>query len=201
MTQATNSPSRSDITQARLIEAAIDAFFEKGFHGTTTRDIAAGAGVSPAALYVHHRSKEELLYLITRTGHEKILRLIEDSIGSSDDPIEALRTLIHAFVVDHAQGHLGARVVNYELAALTPEHFAMIRKMRQQIEEAIRELVTRGVDDGVFDVPDPRITSVALISLGIDIARWYHEGGRWSPEYIGDRYAEMALRIVGARVG
>ena len=60
----------SESTRDRLLAAAIEAFAAKGLHGTTTRDIAAGAGMSPAALYVHHRSKEELLFLISRAGHE-----------------------------------------------------------------------------------------------------------------------------------
>lgn len=44
----------------RLLEAALSEFAEKRFHGTTTHAIAAMAGISPAGLYIHHRSKEEL---------------------------------------------------------------------------------------------------------------------------------------------
>jgi AcrR family transcriptional regulator len=195
----TSDLTRADATRARLLDAAIAAFAEKGFHGTTTRDVAAAAGMSPAALYVHHRSKEELLYLISRSGHEHTLEMVQDAIASSDDPATALRKVIHDFVVHHARDHTSARIVNYELAALTPEHFAEIRDLRRRIEGAIRELVERGVAAGVFDTPDPRMAGVALLSLGIDIARWYREEGRWSPEDIGDHYADMALRMVGAR--
>ena len=67
MTDTSDLP-RADATRARLLDAATAAFAEKGFHGTTTRDIATAAGMSSAALYVHHKSKEELLYLISRTG-------------------------------------------------------------------------------------------------------------------------------------
>lgn len=194
----TSDPSRADATRARLLEAATAAFAEKGFNGTTTRDIATAAKMSPAALYVHHKSKEELLYLISRSGHENTLRLVRAAIASSDEPAPALRKVIHDFAVHHAHGHTSARIVNYELAALTPEHFAEIRDLRRSIEQEIRELVTRGVEAGVFDTPDPRMASVALLSLGIDIARWYRDDSRWSPEDVATRYAEMALRIVGA---
>lgn len=197
MTDTSDLP-RADATRARLLEAAVAAFAEKGFHGTTTRDIAAAAGMSSAALYVHHKSKEELLYLISRSGHEATLRMIRKAIAASDDPVTALRTVVHDFAVDHARGHTTARIVNYELGGLTPGHFAEIREIRHTIEQEVRELVERGVTAGVFDTPDPRMTSAALLSLGIDIARWYRDGGRWSPEDIGDYYATMALRIVGA---
>ncbi|MEO3783616.1 TetR/AcrR family transcriptional regulator [Actinocorallia sp. B10E7] len=190
---------RADATRARLMEAAISAFAEKGFHGTTTRDIATAAGMSSAALYVHHKSKEELLYLISRTGHEKTLRMVREAIASADDPTGSLRRVIHDFAVHHARGHTGARIVNYELAALSPEHLTEIREIRHLISQEIRDLVDRGVAAGAFDAPDPRAAAVALLSLGIDIARWYSDDGDWSPEDVAERYVQIALRIVGAR--
>lgn len=191
--------SRADASRARLLEAAISAFAERGFHGTTTRDIATAAGLSPAALYVHHRSKEEILYLISRSGHDRVLRLVQEAIASSDDPVTALRQVVHDFVVFHARDHTSTRVVNYELAALSLEHLAEIRDIRHRIDQAIRQLVEAGVAAGVFHTPDPRMAGAALLSLGIDLGRWYRDDGNWSPEYIADQYAEMALGILGAR--
>lgn len=199
MTDQPDSP-RAAATRARLLEAAVTAFAEKGFHGTTTRDIAAAAGMSPAALYVHHKSKEELLHLIARQGHDDVLRLVREAIDSTDDPADALRRVIHDFAAHHARAHVNARVVNYELAALAPDHLNEIRGLRHEIESEIRRLVARGIDAGVFQAPDPRIAAAALLSLGIDLARWYRDGGRWTPEEIGEEYAAFALRIVAARV-
>lgn len=198
MTDVSGLP-RADATRARLFEAAARAFAEKGFHGTTTRDIATAAGMSPAALYVHHRSKEELLYLISRTGHEQTLELVREAVASSGDPAESLRRVIREFAVHHARGHVRARVVNYELSALSPEHLAEIREIRREVSAEIRGLVERGAASGAFDTPDPRAAATALLSLGVDIARWYSEDGDWSPEDVADRYVGIALRIVGAR--
>lgn len=194
----TSDLTRADATRARLLDAATAAFAEKGFHGTTTRDIATAAGMSSAALYVHHKSKEELLYLISKAGHENTLQLVQNALRSSDEPTAALRAVIHDFAVNHARGHTRARIVNYELGALSPEHYVEIRDIRHRIETELRELVELGVSAGVFRTPDPRMTAVALLSLGIDIARWYRDGGQWSPEDIADHYAGIALRIVGA---
>ena len=191
--------SRAEATRARLIVAAIAAFAEKGFHGTTTRDIAAAAGMSPAALYVHHRSKEELLYLISRAGHERTLTLVRNSIAVGGTPAEQLRRVVHDFAVHHAERHTESRIVNYELAALSPEHLVEIREIRRKIDAEVRDLVESGVASGDFETPHARVASVALLSLGIDLARWYREEGAWKPEDVADRYADMALRIVGAR--
>lgn len=184
--------------RSRLLAAAVESFAAKGFHGTTTRDIAAGAQMSPAALYVHHRSKEELLHQISRAGHEQTLALVQVAVASARAPRDQLLAVVRAFVVYHAEDHTGARVVNYELAALSPEHLEEIASIRRRIESEMRGVVERGVADGVFETAHPRMTALALLSLGIDVARWYRDEGEWSPEQIADHYCELALRVVGA---
>lgn len=184
--------------RTRLLEAAVEAFAAKGFHGTTTRDIAGAAGMSPAALYVHHRSKEELLYEISLAGHQRALALCEDAIAASSDPERQLVDLVRDFVRHHAVHHTIARIVNYELAALSAEHRAEIDALRHRMDALVRDLVHRGAASGRFTTPEPAMTGAALLSLGIDVARWYDEAGGWSPEAIAGHYAELALRMVGS---
>ncbi len=185
-------------SRARLLEAAVSAFGQQGFHATTTRDIATAAGMSPAALYVHHRSKEELLFLISHEGHLASLEIIRTAKASSTRPTEQLRAVMHSFTAWHAQKHTLARVVNYELGALDPEHLAQIQELRRTMETEIRDLISAGVERGEFQVPDVRLAAASLLSLGVDVGRWYRDGGRWTPEELGASYADVALRIVGA---
>ncbi|WP_433192343.1 TetR family transcriptional regulator [Nocardia sp. CA-107356] len=195
----TEDLSRADQTRARLLDAAVVAFAERGFHGSTTRDITSIAGVSTGAIYVYHRSKEELLYQISRTGHLDTLQRIRAAIASAQDPADQLIALMREFTIHHARAHTVARIINYELAALNPEHQQEIKEIRRAIEGEVRSLIERGVATGVFENSNTHMAATALLSLGIDIARWYHEGGSWSPEDIGDYYADLALRIVGGR--
>ena len=185
-------------TQARLLDAAVASFAVRGFHGTTTRDIAAAAGLSPAAVYVHHRSKEDLLHLISSRGHERTLRLVRDTVAAADGPADRLAAFARAFAAHHARNHTTARVVNYELAALSEPHRAEVAAVRRAIEAEVRALVEDGMRAGVFDVPDPRMTTLALLSLGIDVSRWYDDDGALTPEEVGEHYAGLALRMVGA---
>ncbi len=60
------------------------------------------------------------------------------------------------------------------------------------------QLIEKGVATGQFTSRDPKMAATALLSLGIDIARWYREDGQRSPEDIAEYYADTALRIVGA---
>jgi AcrR family transcriptional regulator len=183
--------------RTRLAQAALDAFAARGFHGTTTRDISTAAGMSPAALYVHHRSKEELLFTLARVGHQQVLQLVRDSVSTSDDPVEQLSRFVEAFVRNHALVPTGARVINYELAALSPEHLTEIAAIRRDIERVLRDVIERGVASGVFTTPDAHMTALAVLSLGIDVARWYREDGRWTPDEVAAHYRLLALRMLG----
>ncbi|MEP7738478.1 TetR family transcriptional regulator [Nocardioides sp. 31GB23] len=194
---AARQPSTTDARE-RLLEAAVASFAARGFHGTTTRDIAAGAGMSPAALYVHHRSKEELLHLIAREGHLRTLALVEAAVGQGEGPVGQLTRLVEDFVRHHALTHTTARVINYEMAALSPEHLAEIMDLRRRIDAVVRDVIDRGVAAGVLATADPAMTATALLSLGIDVARWYRDDAGWTPEQVAAHYRDLALRMAGA---
>lgn len=190
-------PGRADVGRTRLAAAAVEEFAARGFHGTTTRDIAAAAGMSPAALYVHHRSKEELLFLLAEEGHARTLAIVEQAAAGPGSAAERIGTLVEDFVRHHAMNHTSARVVNYELSALSPDHLAAMQRVRHRIEQIVVDLVADGVRTGELTAADPRITAAALLSLGIDVARWFRTGAGWSPEEVAAHYRTLGLRMVG----
>ena len=194
MTTTTSRESGAD-ARRRLLEAAVEAFGEHGYHATTTRDIAARARMSPAAVYVHHASKEELLFAISREGHERTLKVVRDAFDEAE-PVRRLRAVVRDFTVWHARGHTVARIVQYELSALTPDHFAVVASVRHEIEVVMRRTLQLGVVAGAFEVDDVPGTALALLSLGIDVARWFRDGGVTTAEALGELYAELAVRMV-----
>jgi hypothetical protein len=54
-----------------------------------------------------------------------------------------------------------------------------------------------GVADGTFAVDDLHGTTLAVLSLSIDVARWYTPS-RQEPSELGSLYADLALRMVSA---
>ncbi|ARX82374.1 TetR family transcriptional regulator [Streptomyces alboflavus] len=161
----------------RLLIAAVDAFAERGYHATTTRDIAGRAGMSPAALYIHYKTKEELLHRISRLGHDKALAILRAAADGEGTAADRLSAAVRSFVRWHAGHHTTARVVQYELDALSAEHRAEIVVLRRLSDAAVREIINDGVRAGEFDVPDVPGTTLAVLSLCIDVARWFDVGG------------------------
>ncbi len=184
----------------RLLLAALESFAERGFHGTTTRDIARRARMSPAALYTHYPSKTALLFEISQATHEAMLHELLVAFAQPAASLgERLANLVRVQARFHATHPTAARVANYELRSLEPEQRLKIVGLRKEMEHVFREAVRLGIEAGVFRVTDLDATSVALISLGVDVSRWFIPSGRLTPARIGDLYAEMALRLVGCQ--
>jgi AcrR family transcriptional regulator len=183
----------------RMFLAAIEAFAERGFHGTSTRDIAARAGMSPAALYVHFGSKEEVLHRIAMSGHDLALEVVSAAAGRAAGPSGQLSSVVTALTGWNAHHSAVARVLLYQLDALTPEHLAEVTGKQREIDGIVRQIVADGVRVGEFDVADIPAAATAALSLCMDVPRWYRPGRRRSPEEIGELHAAAVLRIVGAR--
>ena len=57
-------------TKDRILDIALDLFTEKGFDGTSLREIAEKLGVTKAALYYHFASKDDILMALHMRLHE-----------------------------------------------------------------------------------------------------------------------------------
>ncbi|RSN62650.1 TetR family transcriptional regulator [Amycolatopsis sp. WAC 04182] len=187
-------------TARRLMLAGVESFARRGYHATTTRDIASAAGMSPAALYVHFPSKAALLFAISKYGHEQTLSLVESVVARETDPVVRIRLLVEDFVAWHARRHTVARVVQYELHALPDEEFEIVARLRRRIEQVVREVITEGAATGVFTVGDPHTAARAVLSLGVDVSRWYSERTRQTPKKLGQEYSELVLRMLGTKL-
>jgi AcrR family transcriptional regulator len=184
-----------------LLLAALDAFLARGYHAATTREISERAGMSSAAVYVHWKAKHDLLFEISRIGHQAVLDAVEQALEqASDDPAERVHRFVSAFATWHAENHALARVIQYEFKKLPPGQFRRIVKIRDRFEELMRGELARGVAAGVFDVDDVEATTLAVLSMCIDLARWYEPYPEHSsPEAVGELYAGLVMRMLRRR--
>lgn len=181
----------------RLLLAAVDAFAQHGYHGTRTREVTTRAQVSSAALYVHYVDKADLLFKINLRGHQDVRSAVESAVAAMSNPIDRFVAMVSTFVSWHARNSKMARVIQYELPALEPQHYELIAEIRRGIEHDFQEAVAAASEHfGTVATVDPFVTARVLLSMGIDIARWYRPGHDMEPDELGSRYAAIALTIV-----
>lgn len=190
-------PRRSEVVR-NLLDSAVRCFATNGYHGTTTRDIAVGVGLSPAALYVHFPYKELVLYEIMRTGHQSALALLRETVDTciAARMSDRLALLVSRYTAWHAHYCLLARVCQNELSGLSEEHYAETAGLRRQTSEVFRDTIRRGIASGEFAPLDVPRVARAILSLSIDLIRWYRLDGDDTPEQIGEFYANLVLAMV-----
>lgn len=85
-------------TKQKVIDAASILFFQKGFHGTSVRDIAEEASVNVSLISYYFKSKQGLFEFAVIDYYETYLRVLEDSL-QNDINTSALARLKNLIVV------------------------------------------------------------------------------------------------------
>lgn len=83
--------------QNQIISSAIILFKEKGFHKTTTREIAQKSGFSIGTLYEYIRTKEEILFLVCDSIYEQVYQRLESTIDFKQPSLNSLKTVIELY--------------------------------------------------------------------------------------------------------
>ncbi|WP_109468150.1 TetR/AcrR family transcriptional regulator [Albibacillus kandeliae] len=190
--------SSSDVTGPRIRDAALQLFARHGYAAVSMRQIAAEVGVQVGALYNYTSDKQSLLFNLMETHLAELI----DARGERPWPEGALARL-EDFVRFHIRFHLerldAVFIAYMELRNLTPENFAAVEALRRRYEDVLETILRDGVAEGVFDVPDPKIATLAVIAMLNGVNTWYRSGGRLSLDEVETIYLDMARRAVLAR--
>ena len=92
-----------------------------------------------------------------------------------------------------------ARIVQYELNALRPADFEVVADLRRRTERTVRDLIAEGVASSSFVVADTPTAARAILSLCVDVARWYTPESKPDPVELGARYADLVSAMLGIR--
>jgi len=194
--------AESSASQEAVLLVALKCFVEQGFHGTSMRDIAGAAGSSIAAIYYHFPSKAALLRAIMTRVTEDLLAVLQEaraSLTSKEDSAALLAALVRAYVRFHTERREEAFVGNSELRSLEAEDLRHVIALRDKVSAQFNDAIAFGLKRGDFACEYPREAGLAVMTMCTAVASWYRPGGPATPEQIADRYAALALAMVGAR--
>ncbi|WP_281856595.1 TetR/AcrR family transcriptional regulator [Litoreibacter halocynthiae] len=187
--------SHSDITGPRVRAAALKLFAAHGFAAVSMRQIAAEVGVQAGALYLYTPDKQSLLFDLLRDHMQEVL----DAWSAEEKPEGPVQQL-EAFSRFHIRFHLERPeqvFISYmELRNLEPDNFKTLENMRRQYEDALESILKQGQDEGVFDVDDTKLTTLALIAMLNGVTSWYKPDGRLSLARVEAIYSDMAGKAV-----
>jgi TetR/AcrR family transcriptional regulator, regulator of cefoperazone and chloramphenicol sensitivity len=131
-----------DDTRTKLLKAAISVFSERGYEGSTVRQICQRAGVNIALVNYHFGDKMELYLAVVRYAidADAKIELVNNALQQNADPCDALRQIIRGVLerlsTRDEQYGLQLRFMLKEIANPTPA-------LAGVVEKAIRPLYTR----------------------------------------------------------
>lgn len=181
-----------------ILVAATECFSDRGYHGSSTRDIADRANMSPAAVYTHFSTKEQVLFTIIRIVGEWIIEELVNTAKSFPDPQERLAALVKLHVVCHAIMRRPLRVATTEFRFLNAEYRKSIDDIGKEIESLFYDTLVEGCKAKNFDIADPRIMCTSILALCSSVARWFSDSGKLTPDAIGEQYTQIVFRMVAA---
>jgi AcrR family transcriptional regulator len=190
-------------SRRRAIEdVASDLFRTHGYAATSVRDIARALDIQGPSLYAHVTSKEDVLFaIVDRTAGrfeaaaEAATSGVPSGIPTGNAP-ESLAALIRAHVRVITDDVGAAGVFIHEWRALGGERRAAVLERRDAYERRFRALIDAGIASGDFEMTDPAIASMAILSALNGIPGWYRPAGRLTPDRVADHFADLALRML-----
>ncbi|MFW0786510.1 TetR/AcrR family transcriptional regulator [Gordonia sp. CPCC 206044] len=189
-----------DPAAAELITAAVRTMAEKGYHGTSVRDIAGAAGVAVGSLYNYFGSKHGLLAVILNRGMDGLVETTESALlNAGTDPAERLRAIVGVHVRRHAESPLESLLGNSELRSLEPSAREVIVTKRDVQQRMFERVIADGVDRGSFHTTNPRETARFIITACTAVATWFRPDGPLTADEITTRYQAVALDAAGFR--
>lgn len=187
--------SHSDITGPRVRAAALRLFARGGYAAVSMRAIAAEVGVQAGALYNYTPDKQTLLFELMRDHLEALLA---ESPAPEGDALAQLERFVAFHIRFHADRPDEVFIAYMELRNLTAENFATVEALRRTYENRLEAILKEGAAQGLFDVADSKIMTLAVIAMLTGVNTWFRQSGRLSLDEVIAQYWDMVRKSVGA---
>lgn len=185
-------------TPPDVLDAGLSVFARRGYDKATINEIGEALEIRGPSLYNHISSKYQLLVDIVTQYMVGVIDEQEQILAAGNDPVEQLRGVVDHHVQGNARDPRQSFVATREMIVLRePERGRMV-ELRARWERNLREVIERGVAEGVFATPDPVIATRAIIGMGMHVSMWFKNGGPLTPDEISSLYQEYALQLLNA---
>ena len=187
-------PDRKD----QLREVAQTLFKEKGYAGSSMRDIAQIMGIEAPSIYNHVNSKHDLLKRICFEIADKFLLIINNiKKAGSSHPAITLQTIILEHVKVVTENHDASAVFTNEWRFLEACDLENFIKLRNKYERFIEKTIKDGLEQGIFKTSNTKLVTLSLLTTLNGIYHWYNPNGRLKAEDISHNI--MNLYFLGLK--
>lgn len=179
----------------QMIKASVILFKQKGFHRTTTREIAKESGFSIGTLYEYIGSKEDILYLVCDAIYDEVSERLKKRLKNNVKGIESLRSAISALfhVIDDLQDEV--LVMYQESKSLPKEALAYVLQKEMEMTSMIEQVICDCVEEGHIHLSNKEV-EIAAHNILVQAHMWTFR--RWAVQgkYTVDEYINIQSNLI-----
>ena len=193
-------PNRRALRMAEVFDAAAAVFAEKGYHGTSTKDIADRLGLQQGSLYYYFASKEEALRKVCEAGVAGFVESLRQIVAGDRPAAEKLAAAVENHMRPLATRPAYVRVFLSERGHLSDRHRRAIGKLTREYEQLLAGIVAEGVRARAFraDV-EPRLVAMGILGMCNWASLWHRAERDPPPATLGHEFAAFMLRGIQKR--
>ena len=160
---------RSELTEKKIIRAALELFVRKGYHGTAVSDITKKVDLTKGALYAHFKSKGELLFRIIKEYEthyiDELVRVVNEIEENAIEKLNGAISFGSKFAAENIELCVFLSFLTSELNA-DVDFLPYLKKIYRKHQQFISKLISTGIRQGVIKKDlDPYLGALTFISL------------------------------------
>ncbi|MCK0470011.1 TetR/AcrR family transcriptional regulator [Halalkalibacter sp. APA_J-10(15)] len=179
----------------QMVKAAVHLFTEKGFHRTTTREIASASGFSIGTLYEYIRTKEDVLFLVCDSIYEEVRGRLQSLLKEEGSGMDRLKNAISSYfqVVHEMQDEV--LVMYQETKSLSKDALKYVLEKEVQMVAMIEEVLHHCVKEKIATLNEKQIKLIAH-NIVVQGQMWTFR--RWSIQklYNIEEYTQLQVEIL-----
>lgn len=180
-----------DVRREEILTATLEQVDRLGLAATRVADVAQALGVSSALVFYHFGTKDSLLADAFAHAVQRDLDRLDAAVARGKDPVDRLRRVLRMYGPTGDAAGWRLWIDAWALAQREPVIRRVLRRLDDQWDAVLREVVEAGVEEGVFVCGDPAATvartSALLDGLSVanlvyrnvsrqDLRRWVGDG-------------------------
>lgn len=168
---------RSKVNQRqRILDEAAKLFKEKGFAGTSMRDLGGEVGMEAASMYNHIKSKDEILESICFYVSNTYISQLAEVEKMDTSYTKKVETLLRRHVYLMIEDGAAVSVANNDWKFLTGDKLIQFKEARKRYEQGFATLIEQGIAAGELQPVNVSVALFTILSAVRWVELWYRPG-------------------------